>query len=1094
MEGLQTAESKPVVGVNSDAKALEKGRASIEKDTLPMKKRQGHRGVAKGQGEGSLTQRQGKGQRGKGAGQAAQHADDGGRTVQSKAPPEAPRQRQPDVREQLCSALRERDALVAEKRKWQAEDTLLQAQWDVLVKERDVLAEECVELQRVQEDMVAQLLEAQEQAEGLVQQWREASAASEQLRRTVAALRTDLRASEGRYTALRNAMRGHVDAAMATREGLLWAMAREQAAAHGPEHRARADGEEVVQGLEGRAAVGEADGVQGPEASRAAGPPVPTADVESVWHAHAAVLTGLRTLMLQCADAGDQEERGGGPVERGRGLQGPPLGSDPTAQRPGSSAHDGVEWGRRGDVCHLTELVRRLWRGGRAVEVELRRAQEALCHTLTQCGASDAALRQIDAALPPLDGVAAEGATGEGAPQPEALEGALEAEVERLSRTAAVPQRLQHLHVFIAELLGRKEITAQALTARNAVLEAGCRRLRDAAARTKATACPASRRRSAGESQSSPATTARPKKPVPSDSSRRPPRSTKPAAAAKRPVAGRHGPAAGGPHGSPASEGTAGPQNAADDAQLPHLERIVEQVEQCSALPMDVGPQTTVQGETRGSDEANMTHTDNEPHVQAAVRPLPREGPAQEYHPGSPALNSAVVEVDEALARRSAPLKALLHLSFPQGFTKGRASDHDRDRGCTPHTPPSLSADSDYDPGPDPNPSRNQRSAPILAGLKAVAPQLDESAQFEEAMEALLVDCDALVWGLEGRLAAAAELLCARAQEASRPPDSGEHGERAVNQRCIAMWHRSIDVAAKVQRLQPLSDALETALGYPCEVGDATAVTDTTGDAAGLCLDTKPQQLDTTVQRMEADLLGSSRLQQRYGLVAVVKEEWKRRGVVMVEEEEARAPLLSELENAGGPQQGMPHAPTAQQGMPHALTGSQGGGWLPPCRLRADVSCSVRLPHRDGQHLDPCHTAQHPHSLRGAENVAFIGIEMAEELLVDAGDGRWVTSGGLESGGVRVLLVRGPAMRDGVCAGDVVTHVDGQPTNSLGHVQTAVGRINVGETVFLTVVRGAETLNIPVRTGQVESTVFLPGTRHLHELTLCRLPTAELTT
>lgn len=67
-----------------------------------------------------------------------------------------------------------------------------------------------------------------------------------------------------------------------------------------------------------------------------------------------------------------------------------------------------------------------------------------------------------------------------------------------------------------------------------------------------------------------------------------------------------------------------------------------------------------------------------------------------------------------------------------------------------------------------------------------------------------------------------------------------------------------------------------------------------------------------------------------------------------------------------------------------------------------------------------------------------------------------------------------PAEQAGVEVGDVITAVNGEPVETSTALRNAIGLMRLGETVTLTLVRGAETRTIEVRVGPAEDTAAVP--------------------
>ena len=67
---------------------------------------------------------------------------------------------------------------------------------------------------------------------------------------------------------------------------------------------------------------------------------------------------------------------------------------------------------------------------------------------------------------------------------------------------------------------------------------------------------------------------------------------------------------------------------------------------------------------------------------------------------------------------------------------------------------------------------------------------------------------------------------------------------------------------------------------------------------------------------------------------------------------------------------------------------------------------------------------------------------------------------------------------------DIITHLNQHATRSLAQFKNAAALVIPGQTVHFTVVRNGAKLSIPVLTSEVDRAAFLPGTRHIHKVTL----------
>jgi S1-C subfamily serine protease len=81
----------------------------------------------------------------------------------------------------------------------------------------------------------------------------------------------------------------------------------------------------------------------------------------------------------------------------------------------------------------------------------------------------------------------------------------------------------------------------------------------------------------------------------------------------------------------------------------------------------------------------------------------------------------------------------------------------------------------------------------------------------------------------------------------------------------------------------------------------------------------------------------------------------------------------------------------------------------------------------------------------------FWGVELAE---------------GEESPVVRSVLAMGPAAEAGVKAGDRLTHVQGRAVQNVEDVHRFARKLAPGDSVKLTLVRGKDTKQVTVKTGE----------------------------
>ena len=983
--------------------------------------------------------------------------------------PIAERKRGTSAEDELQAVMRERDALLAEKQQWLECEAGRQGQWDKLVSERDGLAAECTQQQEQQSMLMDLLMEAQDKTEALEQQLAEAGLATGQVQGTVATLRANLEASEGRYEALCNAVRALSMEAVAVREQLVGAMAVQEPLT--------------------------AEISRGPESPRSAlqtAKRVPCAHPE--LEMHAAVLTDLRGL-LPCLSASLEGPRGNGTAEHDREV--------------------------------------------RALQQKLWDAKQRQDEGVAEVQRLQAVVEDRERRVASLE-AASGGSTGD---NPELL-----ALVQRLGHSA---QALEAAEVCADELQGRVDVVVEALTAGNTLLEAEMRRLRDvvksATVRTEGLELQLHNAEGAGDrlhclenqirqrlndlaQQNHRLTSAMTQGPdtgtpgtcgsgtapdsgTPCDSQdpaagrcspapamgsalndrrrsassgKKPVSSSK--AAAKRPAA-LSKPGGGGGGGKPSAakapgasavvrrSGSVSRRDSPAPAPVPplpvpgngplhlmfdvQLRCLGQAVEQCTALLADREQQRQYWEQKYMGAAGDKERPDDVPDVA--------RGTLEDYL--RDALGTIAAEIDAALGRHDAVLEDLLHMHCqPPGRRRAPGADRVatgvRDAGA------SVAAQA-------------QDMAARLSWLKALAPRVSCWREAEDALRAAFLERDQAVQELEGRLAASKELLRAESMECeqlSRMLD--EHG-----------LDREADMAWKVQRLQQMNEAMEEALmrrnrqlndmfGTWVEAHLPTEMSPGKTRPGG-GLDAELERLAYNILLIEGGLSvtcslhkllmdkdSALRKMQRGGLVA--EEEYERLYVTM--EEEAAGLLLQEHSRCEPGR-------TRLRRWPPAVT--------------TDLRVVERDEERrqwmiDGDTMEVLDAALGRDARR---KTAFIGVEIAERVLVDVnGDGHLdtlVVPEGLQYPGVKVLVVSGPAQRDGIRMHDVVTHVDGHPTNSLEQFRRAASAVTPGATTVFTVTRNHQTKTIDIRTDEVEHAAFVPGARQIHRIALRSITSSD---
>ena len=125
-------------------------------------------------------------------------------------------------------------------------------------------------------------------------------------------------------------------------------------------------------------------------------------------------------------------------------------------------------------------------------------------------------------------------------------------------------------------------------------------------------------------------------------------------------------------------------------------------------------------------------------------------------------------------------------------------------------------------------------------------------------------------------------------------------------------------------------------------------------------------------------------------------------------------------------------------------------------------------------------TAKAPERKR--PTVAWIGIEISEGRVLDGRlvEPETVVIDGAELPGVKVVAAKGPAAKQGVQVGDVITHLNDRPTTSLTSFKCLASKVKPGQTVSLTLGRAGVRVSLDVLTSEVQPSPAptLHQTRH----------------
>lgn len=127
----------------------------------------------------------------------------------------------------------------------------------------------------------------------------------------------------------------------------------------------------------------------------------------------------------------------------------------------------------------------------------------------------------------------------------------------------------------------------------------------------------------------------------------------------------------------------------------------------------------------------------------------------------------------------------------------------------------------------------------------------------------------------------------------------------------------------------------------------------------------------------------------------------------------------------------------------------------------------------------------------------FIGVEISEGVVTLDPENPVVPGGArvdhpATGAGVKVVSVKGPAAIYGLEVNDVITSLDGRPTNSLVAFKLAAMLVRAGQVIRIAVLRNGAPCEVLLQTDEKDADEFLPGNRYTRRVVLRGADLAKL--